>query len=72
MVSNSSTKAKPATRSASVASRYVRADAAQGETRSHGFFYKAESEFDGLLGLPIVGGSEPSSPARARSAPRRS
>jgi len=41
------------------ADRYTRKDAAQGETRSHGFFYKAESEFDGLLGLPIVGGSEP-------------
>lgn len=39
--------------------RYTRRNAAQGETRSHGFFYKPESEFDGLLGLPIVGGSEP-------------
>ncbi len=38
--------------------QYTRRDAAQGETRSHGFFYKAESELDGLLGLPIVGGSE--------------
>jgi hypothetical protein len=38
---------------------YVRTDAAQGETRSHGFFYKAEGELDGLLGLPVVGGSEP-------------
>jgi hypothetical protein len=37
---------------------HVRAAAAQGETRSHGFFYKAESEFDGLLGLPIIGGGE--------------
>ena len=33
-------------------------NAAQGETRSHGFFYKPESEHDGLLGLPIVGGGE--------------
>lgn len=39
--------------------RYTRRDAAQGETRSHGFFYKPESELDGLLGLPIVGGDEP-------------
>lgn len=38
--------------------RYTRKDAAQGETRSHGFFYKSEGEFDGLLGLPIVGGDE--------------
>ncbi len=38
--------------------RYTRASAAQGETRSHGFFYKAESEHDGLLGLPIIGGRQ--------------
>jgi hypothetical protein len=38
--------------------RYTRANAAQGETRSHGFFYKAESERDGLLGLPIIGGRQ--------------
>jgi len=36
----------------SAAGRYVRANASQGETRSHGFFYSAA---DGLLGLPIVG-----------------
>ena len=41
--------------------RYTRQDAAQGETRTHGFFYKAESEFDGLLGLPIIGGDQPGS-----------
>jgi hypothetical protein len=41
--------------------RYTRKDAAQGETRSHGFFYKAESETEGLLGLPIVGAAEPAS-----------
>jgi hypothetical protein len=35
------------------AGRYTRANAAQGETRSHGFFY---SERDALLGLPIIGG----------------
>jgi hypothetical protein len=39
--------------------RYTRKDAAQGETRSHGFFYKPESDYDGLLGLPIVAGDEP-------------
>ena len=36
----------------SAAGRYVRANASQGETRSHGFFYNAA---DGLLGLPIIG-----------------
>jgi hypothetical protein len=42
----------------SAAARYTRKNAAQGETRSHGFFYKPESEHDGLLGLPIVGHAE--------------
>jgi len=44
--------------SASTASRYVRADAAQGETRSHGFFYKPQSAQDGLLGLPVRAGGQ--------------
>ncbi|HTO48122.1 MAG TPA: beta-propeller domain-containing protein [Burkholderiales bacterium] len=38
--------------------RYTRRDAAQGETRSHGFFYKPETAEDGMLGLPIIGGGE--------------
>jgi hypothetical protein len=38
--------------------RYTRRDAAQGETRSHGFYYKPESEHDGLVGLPIIGGGQ--------------
>ncbi len=42
-----------------VASRYTRKDASQGELRSHGFFYKAEDDNSGTLGLPI------SAPARA-------
>jgi hypothetical protein len=33
---------------------YIRANASQGETRSHGFFYKADSRDSGLLGLPIA------------------
>jgi len=37
---------------------YVRKNASQGETRSHGFFYKAEGEYGGLVGLPIIGGGE--------------
>jgi len=40
------------------AGSYVRANAAQGETRSHGFFYKADNEYEGLVGLPIIGGGE--------------
>ena len=36
-----------------IASRYTRAGASQGELRSHGFFYKPESENSGTLGLPI-------------------
>jgi Beta propeller domain len=36
-----------------VVSRYTRREASQGETRSHGFFYKPDTENRGLLGLPI-------------------
>lgn len=42
----------------SAVDRYVRKNAAQGETRSHGFFYKGEGEQDGLVGLPIIGGNQ--------------
>ena len=38
-----------------IAGRYTRANANQGETRSHGFFY---NERQGLLGLPIIGGQQ--------------
>ena len=34
---------------------YVRRGAAQGETRSHGFFYKPEDADSGILGLPVRG-----------------
>lgn len=37
----------------SIKSSYVRKNAAQGELRSHGFFYKPEDSDSGLLGLPI-------------------
>ena len=43
---------------ATVAARYTRANASQGETRSHGFFYRPETAEDGLVGLPIIGGGE--------------
>jgi hypothetical protein len=36
--------------------RYTRPNAAQGETRSHGFFYKAAHADAGLIGLPVIGG----------------
>lgn len=36
-----------------VVSRYTRKDASQGELRSHGFFYKPDSNNSGVLGLPI-------------------
>lgn len=38
--------------------RYTRANANQGETRSHGFFYSARA---GMLGLPIIGNGKPAS-----------
>lgn len=40
------------------AGRYTRKNAAQGETRSHGFYYKADDAKGGMLGLPIIGGGE--------------
>jgi hypothetical protein len=43
---------------AAIATRYIRADAAQGESRSHGFFYKPQTAGDGVIGLPILGADE--------------
>ncbi|MES2297477.1 MAG: beta-propeller domain-containing protein [Pseudomonadota bacterium] len=40
---------------ASVGERFERPNAAQGETRSHGFFYRPESDSAGMLGLPVLG-----------------
>ena len=37
----------------SVAGRYTRRGASQGELRSHGFFYKPDGPDSGLLGLPV-------------------
>ncbi len=39
--------------------RYTRKNAAQGELRSHGFFYKPENENSGLLGLPVRDSERP-------------
>jgi len=36
----------------------MRKDAAQGETRSLGFFHQPEGQFEGPLGLPIIGGGQ--------------
>lgn len=44
---------------AAVVSLYTRKNAAQGETRSHGFFYKPQNADEGVVGLPIVGGGRP-------------
>lgn len=41
---------------ARAAGSYVRRDAAQGELRSHGFFYKPDGPETGVLGLPVRGG----------------
>ncbi|MEB3322421.1 MAG: beta-propeller domain-containing protein [Synechococcaceae cyanobacterium] len=49
-----------------VADRFLRPDAAQGETRSHGFFYRAQGERSGILGLPVIAGDGPSA-----ASPRR-
>ena len=38
---------------AEIISRYTRKEASQGETRSHGFFYKPDGDDTGTLGLPI-------------------
>lgn len=38
--------------------RYVRKNASQGETRSHGFFYRESSDGHGVFGLPLRGGDE--------------
>ena len=41
--------------SASVANVMVRPNAAQGESRTHGFFYRAVDPDDGYVGLPTIG-----------------
>jgi hypothetical protein len=48
-------------RRAETADRYIRANAAQGETRSHGFYYRQYDEDEGLVGLPIIDGDEAAS-----------
>ena len=42
-----------------VKDRYTRKEASQGELRSHGFFYKADGQDSGMLGLPISTAGRP-------------
>jgi hypothetical protein len=42
-----------------VAQRFVLDSASQGETRSHGFFYRADGAGAGILGLPVRGPGRP-------------
>ncbi len=42
-----------------IADAYVRPGAAQGETRSHGFFFNPTGDRAGVLGLPLRAGGEP-------------
>lgn len=54
---------------AQLADRYTRTRASQGETRSHGFFYRPEAADSGMLGLPIRGaGAAGADPLRHGSA----
>ena len=39
---------------ASLAGRHVQAGARQGETRTHGFYYRPTADDEGLLGLPVL------------------
>jgi hypothetical protein len=41
-------------RHAALAGRHVQAGASQGETRSHGFFFRPTGRDEGLLGLPVL------------------
>ncbi len=40
---------------ARIEGRHVQPGARQGETRTHGFFYRPTGESEGLLGLPVLG-----------------
>ncbi|HET9206668.1 MAG TPA: beta-propeller domain-containing protein [Burkholderiaceae bacterium] len=38
-----------------LAGRHVQSGVAQGETRTHGFFYRPQNDDSGVLGLPVLG-----------------
>lgn len=42
---------------ADIASTHVQGNAAQGDSRTHGFFYRAQSAERGIVGLPVIGGA---------------
>lgn len=44
---------------ATPAGHHVQPGVAQGETRTHGFFYRAQDDEQGLLGLPVLGRGRP-------------
>ncbi|MCD9031146.1 beta-propeller domain-containing protein [Luteimonas sp. Y-2-2-4F] len=48
------TSVRLGTTGAATGSVYVQRDAAQGESRTHGFFYRADDARSGIAGLPIV------------------
>jgi hypothetical protein len=41
-----------------ISGSYQRTSASQGETRSHGFFYKPDGDSKGIVGLPIRGAGQ--------------
>jgi hypothetical protein len=45
--------------SARVAGHYAQRGVSQGESRTHGFFYREDSPTEGVLGLPIRGAGSP-------------
>jgi hypothetical protein len=47
---------------ARLAGRHVQPGASQGETRTHGFFYRSMGADEGLLGLPVLGATPPQRP----------
>jgi hypothetical protein len=53
---------------ATLAGRHVQPDARQGETRSHGFYYRPTADDEGLLGLPVLETSRAVPGRGARSA----
>jgi hypothetical protein len=53
---------------ARVAHSHVQRDAAQGETRTHGFFYRATAQDEGVIGLPVIGTARVARGPRAESA----
>jgi hypothetical protein len=53
-------------REARVLASHVQANAAQGETRTHGFFYRAEGADRGVIGLPVLSSARPRHGLRER------